>query len=127
MGAPAAAPAGRRGAPGPGEADAARRWHRVASTHSFEELQELHLEASPASLALAGVFLLGLGLVFFPAVLYGAVLSKPLPEAPPDAWLRRAVRDDHYYCLLVPLSIGMFIPKTVVQWVCAKLYKHAYL
>ena len=80
-----------------------------------------------ASLALAGVFLLGLGLVFFPAVLYGAVLSKLLPEAPPDAWLRRAVRDDHYYCLLVPLSIGMLIPKTVVQWVCAKLYKHAYL
>ncbi|KAI9183956.1 hypothetical protein H9P43_003008 [Blastocladiella emersonii ATCC 22665] len=62
---------------------------------------------------------LGVGMAVF---VYCAVVSKVLP--PTGYWLLDAVRDDRYYCYLVPLIVPVTVYHVIWNWFGIKLFKH---
>ena len=63
--------------------------------------------------------------VFFAGVFYAAVLSKVLPGGPVGG-VAAAVAEDRHYCLLVPLTVEVFIVWTICHWMFSKIHRHAY-
>ncbi|CAM0955805.1 unnamed protein product [Alopecurus aequalis] len=70
-----------------------------------------------------GYALVAFGITLLAGFLYAAVLSKALP--PPDNWFLLAIRNDRYYCLLVPLTVPVIIVAVYLHWMSMKMFKHA--
>ncbi|XP_047093637.1 phosphatidylinositol N-acetylglucosaminyltransferase subunit Y-like [Lolium rigidum] len=70
-----------------------------------------------------GFALVAVGITLLAGFLYAAVLSKALP--PPDNWFLLAIRNDRYYCLLVPLTVPVIIVAVYLHWMSMKMFKHA--
>ena len=55
-------------------------------------------------------------------LLYWLLLSKLLP--PTGHWLLDALREDRYYCVLVPLSLPIALVASYLGWFASKLFRH---
>ena len=58
----------------------------------------------------------------FAFLLYWLLLSKLLP--PTGHWLLDALREDRYYCVLVPLSLPIALVASYLGWFASKLFRH---
>ncbi|KAF8009231.1 hypothetical protein BT93_J0274 [Corymbia citriodora subsp. variegata] len=72
---------------------------------------------------LLGSLFVAAGCVCFVAFAYAAVASKLL--TPSDNAVVAAVRDDRYYCFLVPLTLPILVVAVYFHWLSMKLFKHA--
>ena len=69
-----------------------------------------------------GWLLLIATLLFFAAIVYMLVVSKLLP--PTGHWLLDWVREDTYYCLLVPNTIVVTVFTIYLNWLGLKFFRH---
>ena len=53
---------------------------------------------------------------------YAVVLSKILPRF--DVWILDAIKDDEYYCILLPMTIVPSILVLYLNWLGMKFYRH---
>jgi len=74
-----------------------------------------------SSLLLRAYLLLAASLALLLCAISVGVL-KLLPLS--DAWLLRALQEDDYYCLLVPLLLPVAILFVYINWIGYKLYRH---
>ncbi|GMI81598.1 hypothetical protein HRI_001829100 [Hibiscus trionum] len=70
-----------------------------------------------------GLLLLGIGTVVLPGFLFTALMSRLLP--PSNYPLIAAIRNDRYYCYLVPLTLPILVIAVYFHWLSMKLFKHA--
>eukprot|EP00899_Mesostigma_viride_P003668 jgi/Mesvir1/13301/Mv08591-RA.1 len=69
-----------------------------------------------------GLTLLFVSGIFLACVLYACVISKILP---PTGWpVLDAIRDDWYYCFLVPLTAPVTVAAIILHWFCTKTFQH---
>eukprot|EP01006_Ploeotia_vitrea_P060627 TRINITY_DN76247_c0_g1_i1.p1 TRINITY_DN76247_c0_g1~~TRINITY_DN76247_c0_g1_i1.p1 ORF type:complete len:135 (+),score=35.27 TRINITY_DN76247_c0_g1_i1:66-470(+) len=62
-------------------------------------------------------------LLFFAGSMYAIVVSKMMPTK--EHWLLRAVAEDTYYCLLVPLLIPSTFFAVYLNWLGLKFFRHS--
>ncbi|KAJ7547480.1 hypothetical protein O6H91_08G087900 [Diphasiastrum complanatum] len=70
-----------------------------------------------------GLLLVASGTLLFSFFVYAAIISKLLPYS--GYAVLDAIRDDWYYCLLVPLTVPVIIVAVYCHWLSMKLFKHA--
>ncbi|KAK8641240.1 hypothetical protein V6N13_010658 [Hibiscus sabdariffa] len=70
-----------------------------------------------------GLLLVGIGSLLLPGFLFAAFMSKLLP--PSNYPLIAAIRNDRYYCYLVPLTLPILVIAVYFHWLSMKLFKHA--
>ena len=58
-------------------------------------------------------------------IFYAAVLSKLLPK-PREGGIWANVAADQHYCLLLPLTVEVFVIWTCCHWIFSKIHRHAY-
>ncbi|KAG6525613.1 hypothetical protein ZIOFF_015575 [Zingiber officinale] len=63
------------------------------------------------------------GTISFLTLCYAAIISKILPE--PRNSILLSIRNDWYYCFLVPLTLPVLIVLVYLHWLSMKLFKHA--
>ena len=100
----------------------------AAGTPSFDYRARLHLQQPAAHRSYsaegqkrAGLALLAASIVLTGVLLYAIVISKLLP--PTGISLLDSIRDDRYYCLLIPLSVLPTIAAVYSSWVSLKFFR----
>ena len=68
-----------------------------------------------------GIGLLFCSVTFLAVVIYATLLIKMMP--PPESPILNLVRSDHYYCLLVPVTVPVFVFAVYLNWFSINLYK----
>ncbi|ORZ27556.1 phosphatidylinositol N-acetylglucosaminyltransferase subunit Y-domain-containing protein [Catenaria anguillulae PL171] len=58
----------------------------------------------------------------FVAFAYAAIMSKMLPAT--GIWWMDAIREDRYYCFMVPLVLPLTIYHVIWNWFGLKLFRH---
>ena len=69
-----------------------------------------------------GCLLLGCTFLFFVGSLYAIVVAKHMPTT--GNVFIDAIKDDHYYCYLVPFTIPVLIIAVISNWVALKFFRH---
>mmetsp|Transcript_6742 Transcript_6742/g.12800 ORF Transcript_6742/g.12800 Transcript_6742/m.12800 type:complete len:155 (-) Transcript_6742:279-743(-) len=69
------------------------------------------------------IILIIFALLIFLLGTYSLVVSKLLPST--GIWLLDCIREDMYFCLLVPMLIPVTLMKVYCSWVSMKFFKHA--
>ncbi|RKP26975.1 phosphatidylinositol N-acetylglucosaminyltransferase subunit Y-domain-containing protein [Syncephalis pseudoplumigaleata] len=67
------------------------------------------------------VLLIGTYMMFVSGM-YAAFVSKWMPDT--GSAILDWIRNDQYYCLLVPLSLPLFIYAVTCNWMGMKLFRH---
>lgn len=68
-----------------------------------------------------GVLLIIFSCIFGCIFFYAAILSKFLPHSGND--YLDAIKEDYYYCYLMPLAVLPTYIMIYLNWVCMKLYE----
>ncbi len=76
----------------------------------------------PMRRPIIGWLLLALGFLFFSLTLYTTTVSKLLPRS--GIWVLDAIKDDHYYCLLVPLTLVITSLFVTCNWMAFKVFRY---
>ena len=71
-----------------------------------------------------GIGLLFCSVTFLAVVIYATLLIKMMP--PPESPILNLVRSDHYYCLLVPVTVPVFVFAVYLNWFSINLYKSSW-
>ncbi len=71
-----------------------------------------------------GLSLLICSVLFLIIIVYTTVISKLLP--PPESPILELIRSDRYYCLLIPLTIPVFVFAVYLNWFSINLYKSSW-
>ncbi|KAI3635947.1 hypothetical protein MIR68_006012 [Amoeboaphelidium protococcarum] len=69
-----------------------------------------------------GILLLLATYVYFAISMYAIVISKFMPYT--GNKLLDAIKDDHYYCYLVPITIPVTLAAIVMNWMGMKFFRH---
>ncbi|KAJ1719448.1 multisubstrate pseudouridine synthase 7 [Coemansia erecta] len=69
-----------------------------------------------------GAILLALTVVVFVGAVYALAVSKVMPHT--GVAVLDAVKDDHYYCLLLPVSALSFVIAVFCNWLGMKYFRH---
>ncbi|KAM0951048.1 putative phosphatidylinositol N-acetylglucosaminyltransferase subunit Y [Dioscorea sansibarensis] len=77
----------------------------------------------PVYFGIRASILIIFGCASFLAFCYASILSKILP--PSENRFLSAVRNDWYYCLMVPLTLPILVIAVYLHWLSMKLFKHA--
>eukprot|EP01017_Pseudomicrothorax_dubius_P031133 TRINITY_DN3947_c0_g1_i1.p1 TRINITY_DN3947_c0_g1~~TRINITY_DN3947_c0_g1_i1.p1 ORF type:complete len:200 (-),score=41.41 TRINITY_DN3947_c0_g1_i1:87-686(-) len=72
---------------------------------------------------LTGYVLIALGITFFVAIIFCALLSKFLTE--PSHSIIKAIKADNYYCWLLPLMIPTTVVAVYANWLSMKFFRHS--
>uniref|UniRef100_A0A7S1SN88 Uncharacterized protein n=1 Tax=Tetraselmis chuii TaxID=63592 RepID=A0A7S1SN88_9CHLO len=102
-----------------------QRWRRVASTHCLSDLaQDEGADTLQRSMgtALLGLHLLGISAIVLVFGLFAVMGSKLAP--PFEHPVLKAIQEDTYYCLLVPMTLPVTVIAVIVNWISMKLFKH---
>lgn len=100
-----------------------RSWRKVASTHNLSALlEESSYKPRNRRNRWLGLLLVGAGVTGLASCVFSLVVSKLLPPLSNPAL--RAVQEDRYFCLLVPLTLPVTFLFIVVNWASLKLFKH---
>ena len=73
-------------------------------------------------LIIYGYCLITVGFVFFTWCIYSMIISKLLPYT--NNILLDMIKDDTFYCFLIPLSIPIIYFSIYWNWICMKYFKH---
>ena len=74
------------------------------------------------SVRLCGGAIMALTFLFFSVVFHFLVTSKILPA--PENRVMQWVKQDEYYCLLVPLLVPVLIISVYLNWLSMKFFRH---
>ncbi|KAJ2845839.1 hypothetical protein IWW36_004621 [Coemansia brasiliensis] len=78
----------------------------------------------PDDTPIYGYMLLGLTSVLFISTMYALVVSKFMPET--GIAFLDAVKDDHYFCLLMPITGLSFVFAVFWNWLGMKFFRHSH-
>ena len=53
---------------------------------------------------------------------YAVIISKILPRF--DVWILDAIKDDEYYCILIPMTTVPSVIVLYLNWLGMKFYRH---
>jgi hypothetical protein len=85
-------------------------------------LRNISISGKDTNSRQVGIFLISSSIIFFTFTIYSTIISKLLPE--PQNLILKYIRQDYYYCLLVPLSIIVTIYFIASNWLGMKFFKH---
>ncbi|KDO18620.1 hypothetical protein SPRG_16050 [Saprolegnia parasitica CBS 223.65] len=76
--------------------------------------------------AIWGYVIVGLSFAFFMTFLYLIVVAKLLPPSDDPARfpMMETIRQDHFYCYLIPLTIPAGFIAMYINWVSLKYFRH---
>mmetsp|Transcript_6741 Transcript_6741/g.12797 ORF Transcript_6741/g.12797 Transcript_6741/m.12797 type:complete len:114 (-) Transcript_6741:279-620(-) len=100
-------------------------WQRLSKSQPFTYVcgPEPSDDFDVKKLHVAGIILIIFALLIFLLGTYSLVVSKLLPST--GIWLLDCIREDMYFCLLVPMLIPVTLMKVYCSWVSMKFFKHA--
>lgn len=87
----------------------------------YEERENLS-ENSHHLTEIVGFFLLGFGAILFMAVFYALIISPLIGET--GHILLDFIKEDSYYCMLIPLLIPVTLAVGYANWVSIKFFRH---
>ncbi|KAI8058486.1 phosphatidylinositol N-acetylglucosaminyltransferase subunit Y-domain-containing protein [Syncephalis plumigaleata] len=95
---------------------------RVRPPLIFEASHQQLGAEDPDSTPFWGWILLIATYIMFVCGMYSVFISKWMPDT--GSVILDWIRDDQYYCLLVPLSLPLFIYAVTCNWMGMKLFRH---
>jgi hypothetical protein len=87
---------------------------------SLARERKKHRDDEP--MVLNGYLLLFAAATFFVLCSYAAVFSKLMPET--GVAVLDGIRNDRYYCLLIPLLIPVTVIVVYMNWLGLKIFRH---
>ena len=80
-------------------------------------------ESRPRHLKLIGIQLVSGSVFLWGLLVYAIVISKSLPHTA-NGFITTNIRNDHYYCYLLPLAIPSTILFIYLNWVGMKFFRN---
>ncbi|KNE59123.1 hypothetical protein AMAG_18102 [Allomyces macrogynus ATCC 38327] len=96
----------------------------TGKTSDMKPIHDLHARIIDDSLfsPLPPMVVVALSVLGAAAFLYAAIISKLLPST--GIWWLDAIRNDWYYCFLIPLTAPVSIFFLIWNWYGKKLFRH---